>query len=51
MRVADIRSVKPVVLKSLERRQAVLESWAAENLLGEGENPRKFEGWSQRAKH
>lgn len=51
MRVADPRSVKPVVLKSCNSKRTVLESWVAENLQGESENLSKFAGWSQRAKH
>ena len=51
MRVADLRSVKPVVLKSGNSKRTVLESWVAENLQGERGNLSKFAGWSQRAKH
>jgi hypothetical protein len=38
MRVADFRSAKPVVMKCIDSKRAVLESWAAENLQGEREN-------------
>lgn len=42
MRVADRWSVKPVAMKCTSSKRAVLESWAAENLMGERGNLRNL---------
>lgn len=38
MRIAGLWPAKSVVMNRISGKRAVLESWAAENLLGEREN-------------
>jgi len=51
MRMLSRSGSKPVVMTIVGGKRAVLESWAAENLSGEGEYPRISCNLSQYAKY
>ncbi len=51
MRMLSRSGSKPVVKTIVGGKRAVLESWAAENLLGEGEYPSISCNLSQYAKY